>query len=96
MILLISTFILIRFIPQRSTNMVTALVHDVIAYCNAGGSPVYLCSLDAEGAFDCIPHGVLLDCANGIIPDMCWRVLYYWYHNMYIHIKWNNNLGQKK
>ena len=83
------------FIPQRSTNMVTALVHDVIAYCNAGGSPVYHCSRDAEGAFDCIPHGVLLDCANGIIPDMCWRVLYYWYHNMYIHIKWNNNLGQR-
>ena len=78
------------FISKRSTNMATSLVHDVTAYCNAAGSPVYLCSLDAEGAFDGILHGVLLSCADGILPDMCLRVLYNWYASMYVNIKWNN------
>ena len=36
-------------------------VNDVISYCTERGSPVYTCSLDAQGpgAFDAIPHAVL-------------------------------------
>ena len=56
--------------------MATFLVHYVTAQGNAAGSPVYLCSLDVEGAFDGVPHGVPLSCADGIKPAMCLRVLY--------------------
>ena len=40
--------------------------------------PTYLCSLDAEGAYDQIPHFVLFDCADAF-PDACWRVMLNWY-----------------
>jgi hypothetical protein len=74
--------------------MATSLVHDVTAYCNNAGSTVFLCSLDAEGAFDCIPHGVLFDCASSI-PNNHWRLMYYWYSNMCIHIRWRGQLGHQ-
>ena len=60
------------FVPKRNTSMATALVHDVTTYCKSAGSSVFLCSLDAEGAFDGIPHSVLFDCAYDTIPDSCW------------------------
>ena len=36
--------------------MAISLAHDIMAYFNDRGSAVYTCSLDAEGAFDAIPH----------------------------------------
>ena len=47
------------FVPGRGTEMATALVNDVVSYTNTRGSTVYTCSLDAEGAFDAIPHCVI-------------------------------------
>ena len=47
------------FISGRGTNMAVSLVNDVISYCTERGSPVYTCSLDAQEAFDAIPHPVL-------------------------------------
>ena len=54
---------------------------------------MYLCSLDMEGAFDNIPFPVLFHCASNVQPDLCWRVMYYWYSQMRIYIRWNNHLG---
>ena len=81
------------FLPQGSTAMAASLVHDVSEFCNAQGSTVYLCSLDAEGAFDNIPFPVLFHCASNVLPDLCWRVMYYWYSQMRIYVRWNNHLG---
>ena len=53
--------------------------------------PTYLCSLDAEGAYDQIPHAVLFDCADAL-PDACWRVMLNWYTNLEAKVKWNNQL----
>ena len=40
--------------------MATALANDVISYCTKRGSTVYACShVDAEGAFDAVPHSIL-------------------------------------
>ena len=49
------------FVPGRGTEMATALVNDVVSYSNTRGSTVYTCSLDAEGAFDAIPHCVIFE-----------------------------------
>ena len=65
--------------PKRNTAMATALVHDATTYCKSAGSLVFLCSLDAEGAFEGIPHSVLFDCACDTIPDSCWKTHYSWY-----------------
>ena len=47
------------FVPSRGTNMAISVTTDVISYCATKGSPVFACSLDAEGAFDAIPHGII-------------------------------------
>ena len=64
------------FVPGRGTNMAVSLTQDVISYCVKRGSPIYACSLDAEGAFDAIPHPVLFDKAIDVLPDVCWRLMY--------------------
>ena len=47
------------FIESQGTTMAASLTHDVISYFVSHGSPVYACSLDAEGAFDALPHPVI-------------------------------------
>ena len=81
------------FIPGRGTAMASALAHDVFNYCVENGSPVYVCSLDAEGAFDAIPHHVLFQKTRGIIPDIFWRCLVYWYARLQVRIRWNGALS---
>ena len=55
--------------------MAMSLAHDVMTYFNDRGSLVYTCSLDAEGAFDAIPHIVIFGKHDGIMPDYAWRVM---------------------
>ena len=40
-------------------------------------------SLDAEGAFDTIPHVVIFGKLDGIVPDYAWHVMYASYRQMY-------------
>ena len=47
------------FVPSWGTNMAISVTTDFISYCVTKGSP-FACSLDVEGAFDTIPHGILL------------------------------------
>ena len=81
------------FVPHRGTNTAIALAQDVAMYCCSRGSPVYMCSLDAEGAFDCVPHGVLFDKASQAVPDHCWRILVAWYSRMNARVKWHGQLS---
>ena len=76
------------FVKGRRTEMATALLHEVISYSTTRGSVVYSCSLDAEGAFDAIPHCVLFDKAQSVLPTYCWFVMYEWYSEFTINIKW--------
>ena len=64
------------FVPGRSTAMATSLVDDVCEFSKASGSNVFVCSLDAEAAYDGIPHPILFDSASNILPDVCWKILY--------------------
>ena len=64
------------FVKGRGTEMATSLFHDVISYSTTHGSVVYSCSLDAEGAIDAIPHCVLFDKAQSVLPTYCWFVMY--------------------
>ena len=82
------------FVDGRGTYMAISLAHDVMAYFNDCGSAVYTCSLDAEGAFDAIPHVVIFGKLDGIVPDYAWRVMYAWYRQMYVTIRLHGALGQ--
>ena len=83
------------FIAGRGTEIATALVNDVKLYCNSKNSAVYSCSLDAEGAFDAIPHSVVFAKASTALPDHCWHVMVKWYKRLSVQIKWCNQLSLK-
>jgi hypothetical protein len=77
-----------EFVNHRGTNTAISLAYDICNYCVGNGSPVYLCSLDAEGAFDCLPHHVLFAKAYQVLPLQCWRILFHWYSCMTAAINW--------
>ena len=81
------------FIAGRGTQMASALTNDVISYSTKRGSPVYTCSLDAEGAFDAIPHAILFHKAMDALPDHCWKMLVYWYKSLSVQVKWGDMLS---
>ena len=74
--------------------MAVAVTADVIDYCVSKGSPVYVCALDAEGAFDGIPHSIMFEKAIDVIPMLYWLLLIYWYSNLVVCIRWGNNMSQ--
>ena len=82
------------FITGRGTNMAVSLVNDVISYCTERGSPVYTCSLDAQGAFDAIPHAVLFRKAMDVLPDHCWMIIVNWYRAICVQIKLGSALSE--
>ena len=83
------------FISKRSTVMASSLAHDIGFYCVSLGSPVYYCNLDAEAAFDSLPHSVLLQKMMGHIPDHLWHLLHFWYSNMSVAVRWGGQLSDK-
>ena len=66
------------FIKGRGTSTAMSLINDVASYFNHKGSPLFVCSLDAEGAYDGIPHPILLKKAIDVIPDHSWKLLHNW------------------
>ena len=81
------------FVAGRGTDMATSMAHDVFSYCTRRGSPVYTCSLDAEGAFDAVPHDILFQKAINAVPDHFWRIMVNWYSSITVRIKWNSQLS---
>ena len=49
-----------------------------------------MCSLDAEAAYDAIPHSILFDCASKVLPGECWRILLNWYTDISVSVRWQN------
>ena len=74
--------------------MATSLANDVFPYCTKRVSPVYTCSLDAEGTFDAVPHSVLFKKALNVVHEHCWRVMARWYSSITLRIKWNGKLSE--
>ena len=66
--------------------LATVMAHDISEYCVAQGSAVYMCSLDVEGAYDALPHAILLLETMKVLPDASWNILYFWYTNMSVRI----------
>ena len=69
--------------------MAVSVAHDVSAFCLASGSPTFFCSLDPTVAFDSLPYSIMFKRAMDVIPDKSWQILYFWYLNSSVFIKWN-------
>ena len=72
------------FVHDRGTN--TEYMHFAIIIKSC---PVFVCSLDAEGAFDGIPHPIIFMKMIGVMPEVCWESMKYWYSKIHVKIKWN-------
>ena len=70
------------FIEGRGTGMATAMAHDVGSYCVTNGSSVFYMSLDAEGAFDSLPHSFIMQKCIGVLPDDLWFLVCNCYKNI--------------
>ena len=73
--------------------MAISLTKDVLTYNVKRGNHVFACSLDTEGVFDAIPFRVLFHKAADVLSVGSWRVLYSWYNDIYVSVRWNCNLG---
>ena len=82
------------FRQGRSTSHAVSLVNDTISYFNSRGSPVYICSLDAEKCFDSIWHDGLLFKLYDKVPHQHWLFIRKWYKNSYASIRWCNHDSQ--
>ena len=77
------------YIRGKGTDLAKVMAHDISEYSVAQGSSVYMCSLDVEGAYDALPHAILLLKAMKVLPDASWNILFS-YTNMSVRITWNN------
>ena len=83
------------FDSGKSSAMAAAVAHDIGIYCLERGSPLYYCNLDAESAFDALPHNVILLKTMDVIPDRLWLILHYWYQYMNVRIRIGNLFSEK-
>ena len=79
------------FTENRGTSFVTNLVHDVAAYLNDAGSPLYLCTLDAEKCFDRIWHDGLFFKLQHVLPTHYWHYLLKWYRSSLALVRWSSS-----
>lgn len=81
------------FRTGRGTTHATSLLNDVIYYFKDGGSPVYICSLDAEKCFDKLWHDALMYKLWGVLEIPYWILLYKWYRKLQASVRWNNDIS---
>ena len=74
---------------NRETSLGCVLLNDIVKYFNHNGSPIYICSLDAEKCFDTIWHDALLYKLWGKVSINKWLLLHRWYKHLKASIRWN-------
>jgi Reverse transcriptase (RNA-dependent DNA polymerase) len=83
------------FVSDGGTNKAIFAVESTVKYFNEKGSDVYVCSLDAEKAFDRVNQYFLFCCLllRGI-PINVLNVLISWYLHIELNVKWQNSLSK--
>jgi len=82
------------FIEDRGTEMAISLTHDIINTVRNQGSTTYMCSLDAQAAFDGISHSVLFDRARHHFSERAWALMYMWYSNIKATLILGNQISE--
>ena len=83
------------FKDKRGTDFACGLMNDVLCYAKEKGSPIYLCSLDAEKCFDRIWHDGLFYKLMDIIPSPHWSFLYKMYKQLNTKVRWNGTTSEQ-
>jgi hypothetical protein len=77
------------FRQGRGVSFGCSLLNDLTSYFREGGSPVYMCSLDAEKCFDKIWHDALFYKLWAKIPLEHWILLLKWYRSSHSLVRFN-------
>ena len=83
-----------EFRKGRGNAMACNYLNDLSLYCKSKGSPLYICSLDAEKCFDTIWHEGLFYKLLDILPCSYWLFLYKWYKSMECIVRWDGSSSQ--
>ena len=78
---------------NKGTDFCSAMINDLVSVFNSQGSPVYICSLDAEKCFDSIWHDGLLYKLMPVMPMAHWRLLFSWYKSLSALVRINGTDG---
>ena len=81
------------FRQGRGTAMACSLINDLMLYCNVRGSPMFICSLDAEKCFDSIWHDGLFYKLIEILPLSHWLFLYQLYGSLRARVRWDRGIS---
>ena len=76
------------FRQGRDTTAACSFLNDILCYFKDQGTPVYVCSLDAQRCFDSIWHAGLFYKLRDVLPLNHWLLLYRWYHCSYAKVRW--------
>ena len=79
------------FRQNRGTAIATSYMFDTFKYFSSKGSPVFVCSLDAEKCFDTIWHHGLFYKLLDKIPKDHWLLLFSWYNNLKACVRFQDN-----
>ena len=80
------------FRTGRGTAMACSFLNDLMQYCRFNGSPMSICSLDAEKCFDTIWDDGLFYKLIDILPQSHW--LYRLYNHMQCIVRWEGSHSQ--
>ena len=83
------------FKKNHSADQCIFLLKELIDMNLSSGSPIYLCFLDASKAFDRINHHTLFcKLLKRGLPTTVVRLLYSWYSDQMMCVKWHDHLSQ--
>jgi hypothetical protein len=83
------------FKDKRGTDFACGLINDVICFAKDKGSPLYMCSLDAEKCFDRIWHDGLFFKLMDVMPNPHWSFLYKMYSQSKSKVRWNGSMSEQ-
>ena len=75
----------------KGADFCSAMINDLLKIFNSSGSPVYMCSLDAEKCFDSIWHDGLLYKLFPKMTNILWRLLFNWYGSLHALVRINGS-----
>ena len=81
------------FRSGRGTASPCSMLNDIIKTYDEDGSPLYMCSLDAEKCFDRLWHDGILYKMWHVLSVQHWMVLHNWYKRLQATVKWKNVLS---
>ena len=84
------------FKQGHGTELCVLTLKEIVRYYTSQGSNIFTCYLDASMAFDKISHILLFrKLFSRNIPTYLIRILWFWYRNQYLVVKWQNKFSEE-